>query len=107
MAQMMPLLPQNPIISLMASIKSRLVLTFWYWLTQVVLEKRPLNGSNSSSYFYKDCISKGIQPSSKSLCDSPGLRPICDNCDDILIDHIWSASREDTHFALSYRQTMY
>jgi len=23
-------------------------LPFWYWLTQVVLEKRPLNGYNSS-----------------------------------------------------------
>ena len=30
-------------------VKSRLVLPFWYWLTQVVLEKRPLNGSSSSS----------------------------------------------------------
>ena len=28
----------------LASVKSRLVLPFWYWLTQVVLEKRPLNG---------------------------------------------------------------
>jgi len=27
-----------------ASVKSRLVLPFWYWLTQVVLEKGPLNG---------------------------------------------------------------
>ena len=25
------------------------VLAFWYWLTQVVLEKRPLNGCGSSS----------------------------------------------------------
>jgi len=29
--------------------KSRLVLPFWYWLTQVVLEKRLLNRCNSSS----------------------------------------------------------
>ena len=28
----------------LASVKSRLVLPFWYWLTQVVLEKEPLNG---------------------------------------------------------------
>ena len=27
-----------------ALFKCRLVLLFWYWLTQVVLEKRPLNG---------------------------------------------------------------
>jgi len=32
--------PKPP--SALASIKSRLVLPFWYWLTQVVLEKRPL-----------------------------------------------------------------
>ena len=32
---------QNPIFC--ASFKSRLVLPFWYQLTQVVLEKRPLN----------------------------------------------------------------
>ena len=29
------------------SFKSRLVLPFWYWLTQVVLEKRPLDGCSS------------------------------------------------------------
>ena len=35
----------HPIIpSSLASFKSRLVLPFWYRLTQVVLEKRPLNG---------------------------------------------------------------
>ena len=42
--------PKTP--SSLASFKSRLVLPFWYWLTQVVLEKIPLNGrsnSNSSS----------------------------------------------------------
>ena len=29
---------------LFASVKSRLVLPFWYWLTQVVLDKGPLKG---------------------------------------------------------------
>ena len=33
----------------LASVKSRLVLPFWYWLTWVVPEKRPLNGCSSSS----------------------------------------------------------
>jgi len=33
----------------LAPVKSRLVLPFWYRLTQVVLEKRPLNGCSSSS----------------------------------------------------------
>ena len=32
----------------LAAVKSRLVLPFWYRLTQVVLEKRPLNGCSSS-----------------------------------------------------------
>jgi len=47
MVQLMPLRPQTP--SPVASVKSRLVLPFWYRLTQVVLEKRPLNGCSSSS----------------------------------------------------------
>ena len=33
----------------LACFKSRLVLHFWYRLTEVVLEKRPLNGCSSSS----------------------------------------------------------
>ena len=45
MVQLMPLPSENPIVSF----QSRLVLPFWYRLTQVVLEKRPLNGCNSSS----------------------------------------------------------
>jgi len=28
----------------LASVKSRLVLPFWYWLTRIVPEKGPLNG---------------------------------------------------------------
>jgi len=47
MVQLMPLPSHNPVI--FASFKSRLVLPFWYRLTQVVLEKRPLNGCSSSS----------------------------------------------------------
>ena len=34
----------------LALVKSRLVLPFWYRLTQVVLEKRPLNGCCSNEY---------------------------------------------------------
>jgi len=40
MAQLMPL----PLIHCLASVKSRLGLPFWYRLTRVVLDKRPLNG---------------------------------------------------------------
>jgi len=47
MVQLMLLHAKTP--SSLASFKYRLVLLFWYWLTQVVLEKRPLNGCCSSS----------------------------------------------------------
>ena len=42
MVQLMPLYPKTP--SSLASFKSRLVLPFWYRLTRVVLEKKPLDG---------------------------------------------------------------
>ena len=45
--QLMLLHPKTP--SYLASFKSRLVLLVWYQLTQVVREKRPLNGCRSSS----------------------------------------------------------
>jgi len=45
MVQLMPPLLKTP--SSFASFKSRLVLSFWYRLMQVVLEKRPLNGCSS------------------------------------------------------------
>jgi len=47
MVQLMPLHPEIP--SSLASFISRLLLPFWYGLTQVVLEKRPLNWCSSSS----------------------------------------------------------
>jgi len=47
MVQPMPLHPKHP--SFLASFKYRLVLPFWYRLTQVVLEKRPLSECSSSS----------------------------------------------------------
>jgi len=47
MVQLMPLHPKTP--SSLAWFKSRLVLPFLYWITQVVVEKRPLNGCNSCS----------------------------------------------------------
>ena len=42
MVHLMPLHTKTP--PCLASFKSRLVLLFWYQLTQVVLEERPLNG---------------------------------------------------------------
>jgi len=47
--------PQTP--SSLVSFKSRLVLPFWYQLTQVVLEKRPLNGCNIIIIILNTCIS--------------------------------------------------
>ena len=47
MVQLTSLHPKTP--SSPASFKSRLVLHFWYQLTQVVLEKRPLNRCNITS----------------------------------------------------------
>ena len=47
MVQLIPLYHKTP--SWLASFKSRSVLPFWYWLNQVVMEKRPLNGCSSSS----------------------------------------------------------
>ena len=40
-----------PLPSSLASFKSRLLLPFLYWLTQVALEKRPLNGCSRSCCF--------------------------------------------------------
>jgi len=42
MVQLMPLPSQPKTSSSLASLKSRLVLPFWSWLSQVVLEKKPL-----------------------------------------------------------------
>jgi len=55
--------PKSP--SSLASFKSRQVLPFWYQLTQVVLERRPLNGcssrSNSVSMSYVVCPLQFLQ----------------------------------------------
>ena len=64
--QLMPPPIHPKTLSSLASFKSRLVLPFWYRLTQVVLEKRPLNGHSSlpdekttikrtRSYSWMDC----------------------------------------------------
>jgi len=45
-ATAIPKPPSSP-----ASFKSTLVLPFWYWITQAVLEKRPLNGCSSISSY--------------------------------------------------------
>ena len=64
MVQLMPLHPKTP--SSLASFKCRLVLPFWYRLTQVVLEKRPLNecscGNSSLGWddSYTPCATGGL-----------------------------------------------
>jgi len=69
MVQLMPLHPQTP--SSLASFKSRLVLPFPFWHrhTQVVLEKKPLNGCSISS-------SKKASPYSIAERRVPELIPV-------------------------------
>jgi len=58
MAQLMPLPP-----NVSASVKSRLVLPFWYRLTRVVPEKGPLNGCMYGMYGYllfENCLHDGL-----------------------------------------------
>ena len=57
MVQLMPLLSKTP--SSLASCKSRLVLPFWYRLTQVVLEKRLLNRC-SVVVVVESCQARGL-----------------------------------------------
>jgi len=67
--ELMPLHPKTQ--SSLASFKSRLVLPPWYRLTQVVLEKRPLNGCSSSNS--SSSGSSGSSVSSSSNNHSPKL----------------------------------
>ena len=60
-AQLMPL-PLT--VSCLKSIKSRLVLPFWYRLTWVVLDKRPLNG----------CVCNRVRK-----CHHPGINVLFNN----------------------------
>ena len=47
---------------LFASVKSRLILPFWYRLTRVVLEKGPLNGCGCVCVLNVECVGDtGVQ----------------------------------------------
>jgi len=77
MVQLMPLHPQTP--STLASFKSRLILPSWYWLTQVVLEKRSLNecscgisSSSSSSSSCIQCVISGVSIQWLAICKQVG-----------------------------------
>ena len=66
MVRLMPLHPETP--STLASLKSRLVLPFWHRLTQVVPEKKTLNGCSSSlRIFVISCVLP------KVVATSPGI----------------------------------
>ena len=67
MVQLMPLHPKTP--SSLASFKFRLVLPFWYQLTQVVLEKRPLNGCSVVGWLGSRVVS-GLD----SRAEGPGFK---------------------------------
>jgi len=71
---MMPLHPKPPLS--LASFKSRLVLPFWYQLTQVVLEQRPLNRCcSSSSCGFTRVI--GLRSTGKQRINMPQAANIC------------------------------
>ena len=76
MVQLMPLHPETP--SSLASFKSRLVLPFCYRLTQVVLEKRPLNGCGSSSSVFVSIADKrhSFAPLLLCVCSVKYTRPV-------------------------------
>ena len=61
----------------LAPVKSRLVLPFWYWLTQVVLEKRPLNGCCCCCcWVYSPkgiCVVYGYDQQTHTQTDSPTM----------------------------------
>ena len=66
MVQLMPLHPETP--SSLASFISRLVLPFCYQHTQVVLEKRPLNGCSVVAVMSKEIgWSKVLLPTFRCL----------------------------------------
>jgi len=83
MVRLMPLHPKTQLS--LASFKSRLVLPFWCWLTQVFLEKRPLNGCSSSSpYLLMKCF---CQLAAKFSTESV---PCCASC-------YWYSSKSVAH----------
>jgi len=67
MVQLMPL-PSQTQLSL-ASVKTRVVFPFWYWLTQVVLEKRPLNGCSITLLLYGP--ETGYSNTNRVICSVP------------------------------------
>jgi len=85
MVQLMPLPSQNPPSSL-DSFKSRLVLSFWYRLTQVVLEKMPLNGPSSSSVFHME--PSILTQDSVTFCSSLHILPMLACPIFIVVQHI-------------------
>jgi len=94
--------PKTP--SSLASFESRLVLPFWYRLTQVVLEKRPLNGCCSNGSYkknnagsntvklYKTVVEGGLR-AKKTACPIRLLRENTD-CRNLTMNYelLWLAS---------------
>ena len=86
MVQLLPLHPKTS--PSLASFKSRLVLPFWYWLTQVVLEKRTLNrcSSNSSSFLL-------LKNTHGAVFDNNAVR----QCGNTLVNYLAMAHAPHTH----------
>jgi len=89
--------PQTP--SSLASFKSRLVLPSWYWLTQAVLEQRPLNGCSSSS---------PISATYRSFNRTRQVAPICTPyLMHIPSVHISLLLHSASHFCMAHRDDQY
>ena len=71
----------------LASLKSRLVLPFWYWLTRVVPDKGPLNGCVCSSAFSALTLLVGRQEGhpacKKTECLGVGMVICLERCADL------------------------
>jgi len=69
----------------LASVKSRLVLPFWYWLTQVVPEKGPLNGCVCKRWYHSSCGGISSSQYSKICRDSLSIKCVVRCVQQILI----------------------
>ena len=71
----------------LASVKSRLVLPFWYWLTSVVLEKGPLNGcvcvTVSSSLSLCVCVCVCVSQTAEQLASAGCNRAVSEKQRDL------------------------
>ena len=61
----------------LASVKSILVLPFWYWLTCLVTDKGPLNVCVCVCVYRSTCVSQHLQLRTGGFCSCKVLLPAC------------------------------